>query len=109
MIKGVHAMFYTPEADELRAFFRDKLEMKFHDAGGGWLIFQPAESEIGCHPGESVKHEISLYCDDIQQTVADLKAKGVEFTQDIEDQGYGFITFMRAPGGVDIQLYQGKY
>ena len=109
MIEGVHAMFYTPQADELRAFFRDKLEMKYIDAGGGWLIFNPPAAEIGCHPGEEVKHDISLYCDDIQATVADLKAKGVEFKGDIEDHGYGFSTHILAPGGVEIQLYQAKY
>jgi len=109
MIKGVHAMFYTPQAEELRAFFRDKLEMSYKDVGEGWLIFSPPAAEIGCHPGDAVRHDISLYCDDIQATVADLKAKGVEFAGEIEDMGYGFSIYIRAPGGVDIQLYQGKY
>jgi catechol 2,3-dioxygenase-like lactoylglutathione lyase family enzyme len=109
MIKGVHAMFYTPQADELRAFFRDKLEMKYIDAGGGWLIFNPPAAEIGCHPGDTIKHDISLYCDDIQTTVADLRAKGVEFTNEIEDHGYGFSTNILAPGGLEIQLFQAKY
>ena len=102
-------MFYTPQADELRAFFRDKLQMTFFDAGEGWLIFSPAESEIGCHPADRVFHDISLYCDDIHATVAELKTRGVEFSQDIEDRGYGYITVIHAPGGVEIQLYQAKY
>ncbi|MEA2554632.1 MAG: hypothetical protein QOJ65_2808 [Fimbriimonadaceae bacterium] len=109
MITGVHAMFYTPQADELRAFFRDKLDIKHFDAGGGWLIFTPPAGEVGCHPADAVKHDISFVCDDIQATVADLKAKGVEFSQDIRDDGYGFTTMMKAPGSVEIQLYQAKY
>jgi catechol 2,3-dioxygenase-like lactoylglutathione lyase family enzyme len=109
MIKGIHAMFYTPQADELRAFFRDKLRMPHVDAGAGWLIFRPVEGEIGFHPGEENKHDISLYCDDIDLTVAELKARGVEFTQDVEDWGYGRGTYISAPGGLLIQLYEPTY
>lgn len=110
MIRGVHAMFYTSEAEALRAFIRDKLGFPFIDVGEGWLIFNPGEAEIGCHPqsGEN-RHDISFYCDDIEETVADLKAKGVEFVGDIEDHGYGFITYLKAPGDLQIQLYQRKY
>jgi catechol 2,3-dioxygenase-like lactoylglutathione lyase family enzyme len=109
VITGVHAMFYSPQADELREFFRDKLGMPFLDAGGGWLIFQPRESEIGFHPSDELRRDISLYCDDIRSTVDELRAKGVEFTQEVEDHGYGLVTFLRAPGELLIQLYQAKY
>lgn len=109
MIKGVHAMFYSPQAEELRAFFRDKLGMGYSDVGEGWLIFRPPEGEIGFHPGDEVKHDISLYCDDIYATVAELKTRGVEFTQDVQDWGYGIGTYLVAPGNLVIQLYQPKY
>lgn len=108
MITGVHAMFYSPQAEELRIFFRDKLGLPCVDVGQGWLIF-PMEGEVGFHPGEGNKHDISLYCDDIQETVAELKARGVEFTQEIEDWGYGVGSFILAPGGQPIQLYQPSY
>lgn len=109
MIKGVHAMFYSPHAEELRAFFRDKLGMPYIDVGEGWLIFQPSNAEVGCHPANELRHDISFYCDDIHATVAELKEKGVEFTGDIEDHGYGLITYLIAPGDLHIQLYQAKY
>jgi hypothetical protein len=102
-------MFYSPHADELRAFFRDKLGMPYIDAGGGWLIFNPPGAEVGCHPGDEVRHDISFYCDEIQSTVAELKSRGVEFTADIADHGYGFVTHIIAPGDLHIQLYQPKY
>jgi hypothetical protein len=35
--------------------------------------------------------------------------KGVEFTQPIEDRGYGLVTFFKVPGGFTVQLYQPKY
>jgi predicted enzyme related to lactoylglutathione lyase len=108
-IKGVHAMFYTPEADALRAFLRDKVGIDHFDAGEGWLIFTPTEGEIGCHPSDKTFQDISIYCDDIHATVEEMKAKGVEFIREIEDHGYGFVTYFKAPGGFEIQLYQAKY
>jgi len=35
MIKGVHTMFYSAEADALRAFIRDKLRFPYTDLGEG--------------------------------------------------------------------------
>ena len=115
MIRGVHAMFYTADADALRAFFRDKLKLPFTDVGGGWLIFDLPEGDLGCHPAgpeEGARpntHAISFYCDDVDKTVAELKSRGVEFSGPIEDHGYGFVTRILAPGGLEIDLYQPKY
>jgi predicted enzyme related to lactoylglutathione lyase len=115
MIRGVHTMFYSSKADEFRAFVRDKLRFPYTDVGRGWLIFDMPEADLGCHPtepgeeGESGTADISFYCDDIQATVAELKGRGVEFTKPIEDHGYGLVTFFKAPGNFEIQLYQPKY
>ncbi len=113
MIRGMHAMFYSADADELRAFLRDKLGMPGVDVGDGWLIFDPPEADLGVHPTEgqpaSGTADVSFYCDDIHQTVSDLSARGVEFTQEVEDRGYGLVTFFRVPGGFQVQLYQPKY
>ena len=35
MIRGMHAMFYSTEADCLRVFLRDKLDLSGTDVGGG--------------------------------------------------------------------------
>ena len=78
-------MFYTPAAEGCRAFFKDVLELPCKDAGEGWLIFETAESEVGFHPDEGIRHEISFYCDDIESEVAALKEKGVEFTGPVKD------------------------
>ena len=66
------------------------------------------------HPTEggepaSGTSDISFYCDDITATVAELKGRGVEFTQEVEDHGYGFVTFFKVPGDFKVQLYQAKY
>src|SRR5437867_13214477 len=91
MIKGVHTMFYSSEPDALRAFIRDKLGFPYTDVGEGWLIFDLPEAEMGCHPADPAEGavsgtpDISFYCDDIHKTVAELKARGVEFTDEIAD------------------------
>src|SRR5258707_15480648 len=87
MIRGVHTMFYTSEPEGLRAFLRDKLGFPATDVGEGWLIFDLPEAEMGCHPADpasapSGTHNISFYCDDIKKTVAELRKRGVEFTDD---------------------------
>jgi len=114
MIRGMHAMFYSSEAEALRAFLRDKLGLKGSDVGGGWLIFDAPEADLGVHPTEggepcSGTCDISFYCDDIAATVAELKGRGVVFAQEVEDHGYGLVTFFEVPGGFKVQLYQAKY
>jgi catechol 2,3-dioxygenase-like lactoylglutathione lyase family enzyme len=110
MIKGMHALFYTPKAEELRAFIRDKLGFPFTDTGGGWLIFDVPEADLGCHPSDGeTYHSVSFYCDDIERTVEALKARGVEFTSGITDEEWGRLTHFLMPGNMKVQLYQPKY
>jgi predicted enzyme related to lactoylglutathione lyase len=108
-------MFYSSQAAELRSFLRDKLGFPATDVGEGWLIFDLPEADMGVHPTEesdgapSGTHAISFYCDDIEATVRELKARGVEFTGEIEDRGYGLVTHFKVPGGFELQLYQPRY
>lgn len=117
MIRGVHTMFYTSDAAATRAFLRDKLGFPFTDVGDGWLIFDMPEADIGCHPADpsglhghrtppAGTQAISFYCDHVEQTVAALKSRGVEFTRPIADEGYGLVTAFKMPGGVEVELYQ---
>jgi len=116
MIKGVHAMFYSSQTADLRSFLRDKLGLPFTDVGEGWLIFDLPEADMGVHPADNDQpharagtHDISFYCDDIGLTVADLKDKGVEFIDEVQDAGFGLITHFRMPGEVKVLLYQPRY
>ena len=114
IIRGMHAMFYSAQADAMRSFLRDKLGLPAADVGEGWLIFDAPEADLGVHPIEgddppSGTADISFYCDDIAASVAELKAKGIEFTQEIEDHGYGLVARFKVPGGFDVQIYQPKY
>ncbi len=115
MITGVHTMFYSSEPEALRTFIRDKLRFPCTDVGQGWLIFELPEAEMGCHPADAADgapsgmHHISFYCDDINKTVSELKARGVEFTDEVADMGYGLVTHFKMPGDFQVQLYQPRY
>ncbi|GAA3389517.1 hypothetical protein GCM10020369_39950 [Cryptosporangium minutisporangium] len=79
------------------------------DAGGGWLIFALPPGELAVHPTEDDgRHELYLMCDDIDATIADLHAKGVECTE-VTDQGWGLLTSITLPGGMQLGLYEPKH
>ena len=116
MIRGVHTMFYSSKVEELRAFIRDKLGLPCTDVGGGWLIFDLPEAEMGCHEHKtdtvsvpSGTHDVAFYCDDIHRTVSELRERGVEFTDKITDVGWGLRTRFRMPGDFEVQLFLLSY
>jgi hypothetical protein len=117
MINGVHTMFYSSEPEALRSFLKEKFDFPSHDVGDGWLIFKLPDSDMGVHPADasgkegspSGTHDISFSCDHIEKTVEELKLKGVEFVGDIQDHGYGWVTYFKVPGDFQLQLFQPKY
>jgi len=71
MIRGMHAMWYSTHAAELRSFIKEKLGLPGKDVGDGWLIFDAPEADLGVHPtgGEgpaSGSSDVSFYGDDIE-------------------------------------------
>jgi len=110
MITGAHAIIYSQQAEDVRAFLRDILGFDSVDAGEGWLIFALPPTELAVHPTDgSSRHELYLLCDDVNATVADLKAKGVEFSQPISDRGWGLLTAVRLPGGAELGIYEPRH
>ena len=109
-IVGAHMLLYTPEAEAVRNVLRDVFEWRFVEDHPGWLIFALPPSEVGVHPSDgSTRHEICLMCDDLEQTVAELRAKGIEFRGEPEDESFGIATTMLLPGGVEILLYEPRH
>lgn len=90
------------------------------DAGTGdrdWLIFQTGPSELGVHPTgplhdgstTSRHHAVSFIVDDVEATMAELRAKGAEFSSGPDDYGYGVVAMVKVPGADDVQLYQPRH
>jgi catechol 2,3-dioxygenase-like lactoylglutathione lyase family enzyme len=110
VITGAHIIIYSSDAEADRVFLRDVLGFRHIDAGGGWLIFKLPPAEVAVHPAEGdAKHELFLMCDDVEATVAELTAEGVEFAEPISDQGWGLMTSIRLPGGGQVGLYQPRH
>jgi hypothetical protein len=106
---GAHVLVYSPEADAAREVLRDVFGWKHVDAGDGWLIFALPPAEVAVHPGDKASHELTLICDDLAATVADLRAKGVEISRDARDDGWGITATIVLPGGVDVMVYEPRH
>jgi hypothetical protein len=110
MINGMHAILYSQDADATRGALRKLLGTRSVDAGGGWLIFALPPAEIAVHPaGEGGRAELYLMCDDVAATVADLQAEGFQTARPVSDQGWGLLTAIALPGGVELGLYQPRH
>jgi catechol 2,3-dioxygenase-like lactoylglutathione lyase family enzyme len=118
MITGFHTIVYSDDADRTRAFFRDVLGWPSLDAGGGWLIFTTPPAEMGVHPTSSDEgdrwgavptHQASLMCDDIDGTLADLRARGVTVADEVKDEGFGLTSSIEVPGAGWMMLYEPRH
>jgi catechol 2,3-dioxygenase-like lactoylglutathione lyase family enzyme len=120
MILACHTLVYSDDAVATREFFRDVLGLAYVDAGTGdhdWLIFRTGPSELGVHPtgplhdGSSTpRHQsVSFIVDDLESTMAELRAKGAEFSSGPDDYGYGLVAMVSVPGADDVQLYQPRH
>ena len=109
MITGIHASFSSPAAQQIRTFLRDVLELPYTDIGGGFLVFDVPDAEVAAAESTDVAHDISFSTDDLEGTIAALKAKGVRFTNGTTEEVWGFKTLFDMPGGPRVMLYQPKY
>lgn len=127
MITAAHLLIYSDDAPATRAFLRDVLRWPFVSDGGTggggsggdaaeWLIFAAGASEVGVHPTSGEHggqpwstprhHEVSLMCDDLDATIAELTERGAEFSDAPRDLGFGRGVRLRVPGADDVLLYQ---
>jgi catechol 2,3-dioxygenase-like lactoylglutathione lyase family enzyme len=122
MITAVHTLIYSDDPEATRAFLRDVLGWPYvehPESGPGWLIFKTGPSELGVHPttgvyeGEAYSHprhhSISLMCDDLEATKAELESRGAAFAGAIEDMGFGLAVMLNVPGADALLLYQPQH
>ena len=114
-IIGAHVVLYTSEPDAVRAILRDAFGWRHVDAGDGWLIFAMPPSEVGVHPAEGptfhsgVRHQLTLMCDNLDATLADLQSKGISTQGYPEDEGWGITIMINLPGGLEVMLYEPRH
>lgn len=119
MINALHTLVYADDPDAARAFFRDVLQLPGADTGGGWLIFQSGPSELAVHPaswqhggekgGTDQRFDLSLMCDDLATTVAELTERGARFEGEVVEERWGSTIQLVVPGAGTMTLYQPKY
>ena len=122
MINAVHTLIYSDDPPATRAFMRDVLGWRCFEhaeSEAGWLIFKTGPSELGVHPTsythDGVEHthplhqSVSLMCDDVRATRAELESKGATFSDEIQDFGFGLGTTLELPGAGGILVYEPSY
>jgi catechol 2,3-dioxygenase-like lactoylglutathione lyase family enzyme len=119
MINGAHVLLYSHNPDADRGFFRDVLDLKSVDAGGGWLIFALPPSEVAVHPTDDDEGDegkvhggrellgavLYFMCDDLEATIKQLAAKRVICTP-VDKEPWGIRTTIPLPSGGEVGLYQ---
>ena len=109
-ITGTHTLLYSSEPENLRAMLRDVLALPTIDIGGGWMIFALPPSEIAVHPADGVvQHQFTLMCDNLANTVRDLKAKGVVVKTEPHAERWGVHVMLGLPGNCDVMLYEPRH
>jgi uncharacterized glyoxalase superfamily protein PhnB len=110
VITGAHAILHSRDADGVREFLRDVLELPSVDAGDGWLIFALPPAEVAAHSTDGAGScELYLMCDEIHATVDELRAKGVEFSRPVTEERWGSVTAIVLPGGGELGLYEPRH
>ena len=116
MVTSVHVRLSSSDPEADRAFFRDVLQFRAVDVGGGWLIFALPPAEAAVHPmsgNEGQLHAghrllgavIYLMCDDLRAFIKSLEARRVHCTA-ISEEPWGIKTTIPLPSGGEIGLYQ---
>ena len=112
-IVAAHVLVYTPQAEALRTVLRETLGWRWvesNDPPDGWQIFALPPAEVGVHPSDGdTRHELCLMCDDLEETMDELRAQGIEFRGEPFDEPWGISTTMLLPGGVEVLLYERKH
>jgi predicted enzyme related to lactoylglutathione lyase len=80
------------------------IEVRLLKGGAGAALFTPPgqEDRIGTFTG------LSLECDDVQKTYAELSAKGVEFAKPPKAEPWGVMAILKDSEGNEIVLSSGR-
>lgn len=112
MITGVHAIVFSPQADQVREFLSATLGLDSVDAGGpgeSWPVYALPPAELAVHPAGQASHQLFLMCDDIGATLGELTAKGAVVVGEVTDRGWGLLAAIALPDGSQLGVYQPRH
>lgn len=114
-----HVHIRTPDPDATAQWFADMLGAEIVPSptridvrlGGNSIFLTPVSAGDGINPAPVTPYQgldhFGLAVQGLDALVADLKAKGVQFTEDVRQMRPGLrVCFIRGPHGISIELLE---
>ncbi len=114
-----HVHIRTPDPDATARWFADMLGAEIVPTparidvrlGGNSIFLTPVSAGDGINPAPVTPYQgldhFGLAVQGLDALVADLKAKGVQFTEDVREVRPGLrVCFIRGPHGISIELLE---
>lgn len=103
------AMRYSSEVERMTEFYRDSLGIGTASESPYFVEFRTGMTSfalLAIHPGETVHFELCFAVDDIETAIAELRARSMEFTDELRSQPFGKLIHMRDPDGNVVTLLE---
>ena len=111
VITGVHAIVYTKEAERLRAFFADVLELAVGRRGRRLAHLRAAAGRARRAPGRGQRAATS--CTSCATTSRrpspSSRPRASSWPARSRDEGFGLLTAIRLPDGTELGLYEPRH
>ena len=101
----------VPDGKAAAKWYGEKLGFEVHDQDEHWITAGPHGSETTIHlcegPAEPGNTGIGFVADSVESTYRELKSRGVRFTKEPSDQGFGTFAMFSDPYGNEYWLLEG--
>ena len=79
------------------------------DSGPSVNFARPDRPNVSYNPDGDTRPALYLMCQGLEDTLAPLEAAGAVRRGPIGDQGWGRVTMLEIPGGVELGLYEPRH
>ena len=108
-VRLMFAMRYSSEVERMTEFYRDGLGIGTASESPYFVEFRSGMTSfslLAIHPGETVHFELCFAVDDIESAITELRARSMEFTDELRSQPFGKLIHMRDPDGNVVTLLE---